>query len=337
VVSRHVRGSILIIALWSIFLLTVFAVTLSYGVRQKLVLIKRLEERNKSRLLNEGCIKKAIFDVKRSQSKQYFFLRGSTQKTDVFDENEVDVVNDFPGTGKQSSFLAHNSENLSVYVGTFDEERKININTAGLSTLARLFKIVLGYDDMAAQELAASIIDWRDPDSLLTIPIGSAEDSYYRNFPYAYEAKDGPFEVLQELLLVKGMTNEVFEKIKKYITIYGDGKININTASAEVLAALGLSNTLVSKIIAFRCGEDGIVGSADDGVVDAPGNVAAAVEKRYPINIAEVKQLELIAEQLTTSPGYFMIKSIVQTPRGRLAETVCVVDREGNITYWHES
>ena len=333
----RVRGSILIIALWSIFLLTVFAVSLSYGVRQKIDLVKRLEVRSVSRFLSEGCIQKTIVDVERClQSKQFFFLK-ATDKDNVFGDNEVDLLSDLPNA---NTHLLHTIDfkSFHAYAGVFDEERKININTANLSTLTRLFKIVLGYDDMAAQELAASIIDWRDPDSLLTIPVGSAEDSYYRNFPYAYEAKDGPFETIEEVLLVKGVTKEVFEKIKKYITIYGDGRININTASPEALGALGLNSALVSKIMAFRCGEDGIIGTADDGVVGDPGSVAAAIERRYPLNIAEVRQFELIADQLTTSPSYFTIRSIVQTQRGeRIAETVCAIDKQGNIVYWYES
>ncbi|MDD5584194.1 MAG: type II secretion system protein GspK [Candidatus Omnitrophica bacterium] len=335
--TRCKEGSILIIALWSIFLLTVFAVTLSYGVRYKLTLVKKLEARDKIRFLNEACIKRAIFEVKRARDKQYFFLKGaSAHEAALFDDNEVDVPNDFPGVTKRSPLIIIFS-GFTGQAGIFDEERKININTASISTLERLFKIVLEYDDMEAQDLAASIIDWRDADSLLTVPLGSAEDSYYRNFPYAYEAKDAPFEAIEELLLVKGVTKEIFEKIKKYITIYGDGRININTAPAHVLAALGLHGALVSKIIAFRCGEDGIIGTSDDGVVDFPGNVVSAIEKRTPLNIAEVKQLELIAEQLTTSPGYFMIKSVTYARDKRdSGKAVCIIDKSGKILYWHE-
>ena len=56
---------------------------------------------------------------------------------------------------------------------------------------------------------------------------------------------------LDEILLVKGMNKEIYDKLINFVTIYGDGAVNINTASKEVLEALGLADSLVDKIL--RC------------------------------------------------------------------------------------
>ena len=60
---------------------------------------------------------------------------------------------------------------LITRYGLIDEERKINLNSSGQEVIERLFRIGLGMDDMRAQELAASIKDWRDKDSELSIPV----------------------------------------------------------------------------------------------------------------------------------------------------------------------
>ena len=83
-----------------------------------------------------------------------------------------------------------------------------------------------------------------------------------------YRCKNAPFETLRELLLVKGMTETVFygqagnetqniepvEGIQKYLTIYGDGKVNINEASSMVIQSLSdkMSPSVVQSIVEQR-------------------------------------------------------------------------------------
>jgi general secretion pathway protein K len=109
-------------------------------------------------------------------------------------------------------------------------------------------------------DLIDPICDWLDPDD--TVGPSGAEDSYYEGLSPPYPCKDGPLSSLEELLLVKGMTKEVFygtdEKkgLIHYLTIYSDSdsKININTASAEVLQCLSddINENLAQAIIDFR-------------------------------------------------------------------------------------
>jgi type II secretory pathway component PulK len=54
--------------------------------------------------------------------------------------------------------------------------------------------------------------------------------------------------------MIKGITDEVYKKIAPYLTIYGDGKLNINTADKLVLQTLaeGVDETMVRKAIEGR-------------------------------------------------------------------------------------
>ncbi len=61
-----------------------------------------------------------------------------------------------------------------------------------------------------------------------------------------------PFSTINELLLVKDISKENFLLFKDLITVYGKGKVNINTASKAVLIALGLDEEVANLILRFR-------------------------------------------------------------------------------------
>ena len=328
------RASILIIALWSICLLATFSVVLGYQVRQKLTLVNRLDEKDRLHFIVEAAIKRAVVELKKEPEKAYDILK-DTWSNNISAFKEIDI-----GDGKFSILYDYIDEQSGIQetrYGLLDEERKLNINKLDATVLRRLFHI-FGFDEIDSQELAASIIDWRDSDSELSIPIGSAEDSYYRNLQYPYEAKDAEFEVLDEVLLVKGMTQDIFEKIKDYITIYGSGKVNINTASKPVLLALGLDDDIVDKILSFRAGEDGIIATSDDNIFDAASNIIPKLSQSCHLSDSEVAKLSVVADQyLITNSNNFMVKAVAKlNNRKNTAELICVVNRSGKVLYWKE-
>ena len=325
------KASILFLALWSVFLLATLAIILSYPIRQKMMLVQRLDERDSLRLIAEAGIKRTIAYIRSKKDEPVFSL---DEKSDIgqdafkgisVGEGTCDIYNiyfdKFSGQERKSW-------------GVRDEESKININTADLHVLKRLFQFLLNADDFKSQEMAACIVDWRDGDSMLSLPIGSAEDSDYRALSYSYEAKDSSFQVLDEALLVQGFSQQDFEKIKDYITVYGNGRVNINTASGAVLLALGLNQETVEKILEFRRGQDKIEGTQDDFLISSPDQI----KQVGGLNAVEAAKLEAaIDNYLTASSDTFMIKGIATLGnKKRTAEVVCVADREGQILYWKE-
>jgi hypothetical protein len=83
--------------------------------------------------------------------------------------------------------------------GLVDEASKININVA----TAAMLRAIPGM----TEELAASIIDWRDPDDEVTAN-GAESETYLTKNP-AYACKNAPFESVEELALVHGATEEI--------------------------------------------------------------------------------------------------------------------------------
>jgi general secretion pathway protein K len=114
-------------------------------------------------------------------------------------------------------------------------------------------------DEQQAVALIDSIIDWIDRDK--DERDHGAEDGYYLALADPYQPRNGPVKSLDELLLIRGMTPDIFygneesSGISEYLTEFGDdGKININSAPAPVLAALaeGIDDEMAQALIAFR-------------------------------------------------------------------------------------
>jgi general secretion pathway protein K len=125
-----------------------------------------------------------------------------------------------------------------------------------------------------------SLKDWLDKDDIET-PLNGAESDYYEGLEPPYKCKNGPFDHISEVRLVKGITPEVFNGIGDlggigdYITIHGvekpkdqenlnfdyAGKININTAPLPVLSVMMKkeAESLANLLIEYREAVDGTV------------------------------------------------------------------------------
>lgn len=115
-----------------------------------------------------------------------------------------------------------------------------------------------GLDIEDVENITDAIKDWIDRDNETTR--FGAEGSYYQSLERPYPCKNAPFEFLEELLLVRGITRELFygttesPGISSFISIYGNGKININTASSMVIRSLSdeIDEDRAEEIIAYR-------------------------------------------------------------------------------------
>jgi general secretion pathway protein K len=146
-----------------------------------------------------------------------------------------------------------------------DESGKINVNalTDASGIVMKNLLVNSGVSTEHAAIIVDSILDWKDPDDLHRL--SGAESDYYLSLPNPYRAKDAPFDTLEELLLVKGVTPEI---------LYGDGEkkgvirhltlspvqsvgINVNAAPREVLMAIpGMTADLADLVIAGRESDD---------------------------------------------------------------------------------
>ena len=112
-------------------------------------------------------------------------------------------------------------------------------------------------------------IDSKDDDAITGL--NGSESEYYQDLDPPYACRNGPLPDLDELVLIKGITSELFRGvgeafgISAFMTVYGatdaggnnftyEGRININTAELPVIAALlpSENNDLALEIYNYR-------------------------------------------------------------------------------------
>ncbi len=346
------KGSILILTLWVLSFLTIFAVGLSYNVSGQLRMASHFQDRLKAYYLANAGIQRAIVELAADQTPAYDSLNEAWANNEEFFK-ETPVGNGYitlsyvmtrVGEDKQAETEeaevgeAEGGFEQAVLYGVMDENSRVNINKVPVNILEILLERIADLDNGEAAEIANAIVDWRDTD--IVISPGGAESNYYEGLKVPYECKNGEFQAIEELLLVKGMTPEIFSKLQNVITIYGEGKININTVDATTLYGLGLDMDFAEAVVEFRLGNDAEMGTDDDNVFTTTGEL----RNIGPFFTEESTQLNYILGVLTVKSDIFRINSfgIFETGQRRLHRNiVCVVKRQKaappEILYWREN
>lgn len=126
-------------------------------------------------------------------------------------------------------------DGTNVRVLAHDSRARVNLNRAGHLELQRLFDGA-GLTTAEADSLADAILDWRDADDLRR-PRG-AETPEYRSLRPPSPPKNAPFDAVEEVAGVWGMSAERFRRMAPYLTVSGDGRVNVNTAPGPVLLTI---------------------------------------------------------------------------------------------------
>ncbi len=349
-------GVILITVLWILVILSLIAFGVSRMTRMELSMARYYHERTQARYLAWAGIHWAIREIKKdsedAQSNQFDSLvqcgikldKDQTLK-DIFQKNSLGE-----GYFKISYEEPSAAKGSPEILGFSDEERKLNLNAVTQETYPILANLISslnvdGLDETKATQIAASVVDWIDTDDQITQTTLGAEDDFYQHLTKPYHCKNAPFDSLEELLLVKGMTTEIFNKLKDYVTIFprlpAQGLlINLDTASAPVIFALAKSysgaqtNTtsddarnLAQKIIVYRSGDDQIPMTQDDHLVDM--NSIGLNEKEKVIFLGMAKNVTKVSHFIRVRcQGFWQDSSVGSTIEA-------VIDRERlKIVYW---
>jgi general secretion pathway protein K len=133
-------------------------------------------------------------------------------------------------------------ENGELVGQIVDQQGAFNLNnlvTSGQVSVAQLahFRRLLAILGLPA-ELADALVDWIDSDSEPQ-PRDGAEDAYYLALDPPYVAANRPLIDVAELALVRGFDDIVLARLRPYISaLPGSTAVNVNTAPAEVIAAV---------------------------------------------------------------------------------------------------
>lgn len=126
-----------------------------------------------------------------------------------------------------------------VVVTARPESAKIDLNFADVALLMGMFRAA-GAGDDAASALASAVLDWRDGDDLLHL--NGAEKKEYAAAGLKYGPADKPFESVDELRLVLGVTPALFACLRSEVTVLAQrASVDVDHASPLVRTAAGVS------------------------------------------------------------------------------------------------
>lgn len=248
-------GSVLIMVLWILLATSMLALSFSASIRIEVDAARNVIEQKKAYYLSRAGIEYAIYKV--IESQQIFLPNQRIQ------QGRLETLSpDLTGT------LALRMSTGTAQVEISDETGKINVNLAPSYLIYNLL-VLVGLDQPEADVITDSIEDWRDADNLYR-PNG-AESDYYQSLEVPYLAKNGVFDVPEELLLVRGITPEIYygrkgltdtgERVEyyglqRYFTTFTTiNRINVNSAPLAVLASISeLDFESASRIDVMRQG-----------------------------------------------------------------------------------
>ncbi len=186
--SRRTEGTILIVTIWVVLVLAGLALVFARSMRVAAIVAANHVASLEAECVAEGAAEYAMAKLAASEQEETSTL------TDSESYKALQV-----GEGYFWLLRPNLQDDREFDYGLTDEACKINLNSASQEMLLRL-------PGMTA-ELAASIIDWRDENSEITP--GGAEDEYYLLLPEPYNCKNGPLETVDEILLIKGASEEL--------------------------------------------------------------------------------------------------------------------------------
>jgi general secretion pathway protein K len=283
------RGIALIIVMLVITVLTVLVAGLAYSMKVEMTLARNVGSEADMELIGRSGVEFA----------RYILAQQLNCPNEQFDSLNQTWAGGPGGNCSSNGPLVNVSlKDNQLGPGKFslqivDLERKVNINYANLEILDRTLQL-MGLDPTDRSGIVDSIEDWRDRDP--NPHLNGAESDYYLTLPQPYIAKDGPVDDLSELLLVRGITREIYWGPGRkdggspsvmagpvsYAATYDAGadfafgladlfntigrmQVNVNTASEGVLQLLpGMDGNLARGVVKLRAGLDEIDGTEDD-------------------------------------------------------------------------
>jgi general secretion pathway protein K len=233
------KGSALLMVLWLTAALSAVGLAVASNVRAETERTETNVDDVRSYFVARGAIDRAALHL--LWGRQYF-----TQ-----DGRPIYYVSGSPSM--ELPFPA-----ADVHVEVIPEASRLSLNASPPEDLMRLL-IVLGTPEDRAAEITAAIVDWRTPvDRLHPSPF----DSFYLSQSPSFMAPHTSFQESEELLLLKGMTPAIYfgssldhsqPGLRDCLSVYGSaGAVDINTAQAATLQAVGLTPADTATIVRSR-------------------------------------------------------------------------------------
>jgi type II secretory pathway component PulK len=310
------HGFILVTALWIILIISVVTVLVSYRTSLQLKSLAAECDRAEAGFITRGILTKIAYDISNRENKSIIKM------ADPFFSPDYKPLQD-------ELFLSYNP-----VISISDEEGFINLNNSPKEFIINFFR-----QFELSDNAASCLLDWIDPDSDSTNNGDGAESDYYSGLDDGYLCKNSALSAKEEIAFIKEIGPKSRE-IMPFFTVFGDGKININTAEKSTLGSMGFTGQLIEKIASYRLGSDLTPFTADDRFFETPQGIIANLQNFCYLLPDEINMINSVLDKLKTSSAHFRIKISIDRKRTRSPysiEAVVAIDK-GNweMVQWKE-
>ena len=258
--ARKEKGIALLMVLWVLILLSAIATEFCFAMRTEVNMVRNFKEETEAYYIALAGLNRAVMELVRNES---------THERRKILEKEDEAADETSQRWRMNTTIPPVPFSEGEFrVQIENEAGKINLNTAD-EPLLKMMLSNFGLEEREKSIIVDSIIDWRDKNDLHRM--NGAENDYYQSLPTPYECKNADFDAVEELLMVRGITPEIFYGgLAQMVTVFQDrgskrGRINrrattvkgskicINAASREMLLSLPrMAEELVQSVVDFR-------------------------------------------------------------------------------------
>jgi hypothetical protein len=145
---------------------------------------------------------------------------------------------------------------------------------------------------------------------------------------------------LAELRMVPGWESIDVRKLRQLVTFYGSGKVNLNTATPDVLGVLGVSGQAVGVMTSFLSGPNGVVGDEDDAYFKGLSEIEPRLQE-FGVDGRTLAEWTEIVQQghVDVRSQYYRIRARSYsevTGRQYEIDSIVCTDSLGAIVSWQE-
>jgi general secretion pathway protein K len=202
------RGFALLIVLWSMALMALIVAEIGLGGRTESRIAANLVANAKAAAVSDGAVMEAIYRLSRPTDDRW--------------------------TANGETHLLVRAR-ARAHVTATAENGKVNPNGATPQLMRGLLSACGAGDDDAAR-ISVAILDWRSPGE--TAHPQGAKMPEYRGAGLDYAPPNAPFQSLDELRLVFGMTPALYACLKPHLSLYATGEIDRSAADPLVAGLL---------------------------------------------------------------------------------------------------
>ena len=267
---RPKEGAALIVALWVLIILSLIVGSFAFEAKLEAMLVSYKRKKYQAEMLAKSGIEYARAVLDSARNAKELEIADLAEDPDGFMQSALYVQRSLSTT----TDIELGNGRFSVTIESAESGRNVNLLTRDQ------WQDIFEMANVPSTEWGTMIDcleDWIDEDDLHGLNGAESDDPFY--LEQGYPVKDGPLDSVEELLLVKGWgpeilygrppdeeNDEIFG-IADILTVWGDGKVNLNTADTNLLLSfVEYEDWELASVFEARMGPDGEAGTLDDGI-----------------------------------------------------------------------